>query len=165
LAPPVAAPSRPVFPRSRPLVEPISRADAGFFGSAGFYVRVSIFGALALLLFGILGLRLWSLEVIQGPRYAVAAKQQTFRFVNLPTARAPIVDRDGHILAGTDGRVALVADTAALGQLAPRPLRAGLRMDRFRSRYPHVPVLTAEAALRTLRAQMEAAHAGTAVAE
>jgi penicillin-binding protein 2 len=116
----VAAPPRRVFPRSRPLVEPISRADAGFFGSAGFLVRVSLFGVLALLVFGILALRLWSLQVIRGPRYAVAAKQQTFRYVDLPTTRAPIVDRNGHVVAGSSGRIVLVADTPALGRLDAR---------------------------------------------
>lgn len=45
-------------------------------------------------------------------------------------------------------------DTATLGQAAPRPLKAGLRMERFRTRYPQVPVLSAEAALRELRGQL-----------
>jgi dTDP-4-dehydrorhamnose reductase len=48
-------------------------------------------------------------------------------------------------------------DTASLNQPAPRPLRAGLRTEKFRSRYPEVPVLTAAEGLRVVRAQMASA--------
>ena len=47
--------------------------------------------------------------------------------------------------------------TSALQQPAPRPLRAGLRMDRFRSRFPDVPVLSAAEGLARLRNQLRAA--------
>ena len=47
--------------------------------------------------------------------------------------------------------------TAELGQPAPRPLRAGLEMDRFRAAFPDVPVLSAEAGLAVLRDQLRAA--------
>ena len=47
--------------------------------------------------------------------------------------------------------------TAELRQPAPRPLKAGLRTDRLRREFPTVPVLTAEAALEGLRAQLQAA--------
>lgn len=50
--------------------------------------------------------------------------------------------------------------TPELGQPAPRPLRAGLLMDRFKREFPHVPVLTAEQALQELRRQMVAPLAG-----
>ena len=46
--------------------------------------------------------------------------------------------------------------TAELGQLAPRPLRAGLAMDKFRQTFPDVPVLTARQGLEALRQQMMA---------
>ena len=51
----------------RAIPEPISSAYAGFFGGAGFYVRVGMLAAVALSAFAILGLRLWSLQVLQGP--------------------------------------------------------------------------------------------------
>ncbi len=44
--------------------------------------------------------------------------------------------------------------TASLKQLAPRPLRAGLLMDRFRAAFPSVPVLSAAEGLAVLRAQL-----------
>ncbi len=46
--------------------------------------------------------------------------------------------------------------TASLKQLAPRPLRAGLLMDRFRATFPTVPVLSAAEGLAVVRAQLAA---------
>ena len=47
--------------------------------------------------------------------------------------------------------------TADLGQPAPRPLRGGLEIDRFRTTFPEVPVLSAEAGLVVLRDQLRGA--------
>src|SRR5205085_3180889 len=52
------------LPRVRPVAEPISSAHAGFFGGGGFYVRVGILAAAAISIFGLLALRLWSLQVL-----------------------------------------------------------------------------------------------------
>ncbi|MGE5619659.1 MAG: SDR family oxidoreductase [Sphingomonadaceae bacterium] len=46
--------------------------------------------------------------------------------------------------------------TPELRQPAPRPLRAGLIMDKFKRDFPSVPVLTARQALERLRGQMRA---------
>lgn len=46
--------------------------------------------------------------------------------------------------------------TAELNQPAPRPLKAGLRMDKFKRDFPGVPVLTAEQGLQVLKRQLEA---------
>jgi penicillin-binding protein 2 len=100
-----------------PLIRPISSVEGPFFGSGGFYVRISAVGGVALLLLGVLLLRLWSLQVIQGPRYEGLATRQTFRLVDLPAPRAPIVDTQGRLLAGTDGRLSLTADAARLGRV------------------------------------------------
>ena len=45
--------------------------------------------------------------------------------------------------------------TSELGQPAPRPLRAGLLMDRFRATFPNVPVLSVAEGLAVLKAQLE----------
>jgi penicillin-binding protein 2 len=115
-----------------PLIRPISTVDGPYFGSGSFYVRVSAVGGFAVLLLGILLLRLWSLQVIQGPRYAVQAARQTFRLVDLPAPRGPIVDAHGRLLAGTDGRLSLTADAAKLGKVARdgtwRPNKDGVRL-------------------------------------
>jgi penicillin-binding protein 2 len=101
----------------RPVAEPISSAHAGFFGGAGFYVRVGILAAVAITIFGFLALRLWSLQVLQGPRYAHQAARQTFRYVDLPAPRAPILDVKGRELAGTQGRLVVTADPETLGTI------------------------------------------------
>jgi dTDP-4-dehydrorhamnose reductase len=45
--------------------------------------------------------------------------------------------------------------TASLGQLAPRPLRSGLKVERFRSAFRGVPVLSAAEGLIALRRQAQ----------
>jgi penicillin-binding protein 2 len=96
-------------------VEPVGVVKAGFHGSAGFYFRVGVLGLLALTLFGVLALRLWSLQVIQGPKYAQATSQQAFRTVELPAPRGAIVDLRDRLIAGNEGGAAVAADAAALG--------------------------------------------------
>ena len=73
-------------------VRPYSRADAPYFRSNGFYVRV---GGLAVLIGAavcILLLRAWSIQVLHGPQYTAQANQQSFRTVDIPGPRGPIVD-------------------------------------------------------------------------
>ncbi len=102
------------------MVEPISVVERGFVGSAGFYVRVGVLVAVALSLFGILGLRLWSLQMIQGRHYAQVARAQSFRTILLPAPRASIFDRSGRLLVGTQGRLGVTADVATLGRVDSR---------------------------------------------
>jgi penicillin-binding protein 2 len=98
-------------------VRPVSVAAADFHGSAGFFVRVGIVGLATLVLFGLLALRLWSLQVVRGPHFALAAQQQTFRLIDLPAPRGQIVDANGRVLAGTSGGLAVSVDSAVLGQI------------------------------------------------
>ena len=110
-------PRRPILRRSIPLVEPVSSVDAPFHRSGAFYVRVGGLAVVALALLGVLALRLWSLEVLRGPRYAQLATRQAFRIVDLPGPRGGIVDAKGRLLAGTNGRLAVTADRSTLGTL------------------------------------------------
>ena len=106
--------------RRRPIVQPISSAEQDFVRRPAFYVRVGVLGLVVVTLFGILLLRLWSLQVIQGARFAHAAQAQSFRTVYLPTPRGPIVDRSRRLLVGTTGRLAVTADSASLGAIDSR---------------------------------------------
>lgn len=56
---------------------------------------------------------------------------------------------------GLDDRLIDPISTAEFGQLAPRPLRAGLLMDRFRAAFPDVPVLSVSESLAILKGQLE----------
>jgi penicillin-binding protein 2 len=61
-------------------------------------LRIGILGALALAAFGILFLRLWSLQVLSGDRYLVAARNNQIRTLPLEAPRGAILDRNGHPL-------------------------------------------------------------------
>jgi penicillin-binding protein 2 len=145
----------PSFPR-RPLVEPVSTAERGFFRGAGFFVRVGILSVVALTMFGLLGLRLWSLQVIQGPRFAHVAQAQSFRVIRFPTARAAILDDAGRVLAGTSGQLAVTIDTVGLGKTDKRghwhPNAIGRAQLRRIAWLAHVPLWTLVARVkRSLR--------------
>lgn len=136
------------LPRSLPdagRVRPYSRADAPYFRSPGFFVRV---GGLAVLIGAalcVLLLRAWSIQVLHGPQYTSLANQQSYRTVDIAGPRGPIVDAKGRLLAGTTGHIAVVADVGALGTLdahgwSPSPVGAAAL--RTLSRLADVPVET-----------------------
>ena len=58
---------------------------------------------------------------------------------------------------GLDAGLMDPTTTASLGQTAPRPLKAGLLMDKFRAAFPDVPVLTVAEGLAVVRHQFEQA--------
>ncbi|MBD0328737.1 MAG: hypothetical protein ICV64_01330 [Thermoleophilia bacterium] len=142
-------------------MQPISVADAGFFRSGDFYLRVSAFGLVTFALFALLGLRLWSLQLVQGPRLAAEAKRDVFRHVRLPAPRAAIEDAEGRLLVGTDGRVSVTADADALGALDERgrwhPSAEGRAVLRRFSRLSRVPL--PRLLRRIEREQLRAPHA------
>ena len=82
-------------------------------------LRVGIFGAFALVVFGILFLRLWSLQVLSGTHYLAQAQNNQLRLVRIEAPRGPILDRHGRIL------VSNVPGTAV--QLAIGDVPAGRR--------------------------------------
>ena len=102
------------LPRGRSL-QPYSRADAPYFRSPGFYVRVGGLAVIVAAGVSLLLLRAWSIQVLHGKQYAHAAHTQAFRTVDLLGARGAIVDDNGHLLAGTAGHVVIEADAASLG--------------------------------------------------
>ncbi len=69
-------------------------------------LRVGIFGAFALLVFGVLFFRLWSLQVLSGNHYLNAAQNNQLRLLRVEAPRGPILDRHGRVV------VANVAGTA-----------------------------------------------------
>jgi penicillin-binding protein 2 len=126
-------------------LQPYSRADAPYFRSPGFYVRV---GGLAVLIgaaVAVLLLRAWSIQVLHGPQYTSLANQQSFRTVDIAGPRGPILDAKGRKLADTTGQVVVVADVGALGALDKHgwnPTPAGTIALRKLSKLAHVSVPT-----------------------
>ena len=60
--------------------------------------RVALLGALVVIGFAALLLRLWALQVLSGSHYAAQAQANQIRTVRVQAPRGPIVDRDGQIL-------------------------------------------------------------------
>ena len=103
----------------------------------GLAVRVAVLGGVALLAFGILFLRLWSLQVLSGDEYLNAAQNNQLRLVRVEAPRGPILDRRGRAIvsnvAGTavqlwtadmpkEGRYELVRRLAQVLNVSPAAL-------------------------------------------
>src|SRR5216683_7887546 len=61
-------------------------------------VRLRLIQALILVLLGVLGVRLYLLQIINGARYAEIAENQRIRLLPIPAPRGVIFDRNGHPL-------------------------------------------------------------------
>jgi penicillin-binding protein 2 len=105
----------PRFSSSRPLVEPVSTVEEGYFASFAFYRRVGVVAAVAVLAFALLALRAWSLELLHSTDYLKVSQAQQVRVVNLPAPRGAIVDDKLRPLATAGAQLAVVADASALG--------------------------------------------------
>lgn len=71
--------------------------------------RIALFGSIGLVLFGVLILRLWFLQVVGASDSQAQASANTVRTINIPAPRGDIVDRRGRKLATTQEAVDLVA--------------------------------------------------------
>ena len=117
--------------RRRAMLDAMSAIEAPFHQSGGFYARTGALGLVAIVAFGVLALRLWSLQILQGPRYKSAAASQSYRTVELPAPRGAIVDARHRTLAATEGSLALTADPDSLGEVVDgtwRPTADGRRL-------------------------------------
>ena len=61
-------------------------------------LRVAILAAIALAVFAVLLLRLWSLQVLSGSKYEAAARNNQLRTFPIEAQRGPILDRKGRTL-------------------------------------------------------------------
>jgi penicillin-binding protein 2 len=72
---------------------------------AQFALRVAVLGGVGLVMFAIIFLRLWYLEVLSGDRYLAEAQNNQVREFTVQAPRGEITDRDGKVLV--DNRTAL----------------------------------------------------------
>jgi len=129
--------------RSR--VEPYSRADAPYFHSPGFYVRIGGLAIVVGVVIFTLALRAWSIQILHGPGFKQLATHQAFRTVDMIGPRGAIVDDKGRLIANTTGHVVVVADTNSLGSFDTHGWHAsksGLAALRKLSSLAKVPVKT-----------------------
>jgi penicillin-binding protein 2 len=100
-------------------------------------LRVGILGAVALIVFALLFLRLWSLQVLSGEEYLDAAQNNQLRLVRLEAPRGSILDRRGRPIVSnvpgtavqlwvgdmpSEGRARIVRRLAKVLNVPPREL-------------------------------------------
>ncbi|MEA2011356.1 MAG: penicillin-binding protein 2, partial [Actinomycetota bacterium] len=72
--------------------------------------RLASVGIVLALMLGLLGLRLWTIQVTESDTYTAVAEQNLIRVVPTPAPRGDIFDRNGELLAGTQASLAAVVD-------------------------------------------------------
>ncbi len=72
--------------------------------------RLASVGIVLALMLGVLGLRLWTIQVTETDTYTAVAEQNLIRVVPTPAPRGDIFDRNGELLAGTKASLAAVVD-------------------------------------------------------
>jgi penicillin-binding protein 2 len=75
-----------------------------------FAVRLSVVGIVFVMMFSVVGLRLWVIQVAEGPEIALAAAEQTWIQQSIAAPRGDIFDRNGVLLATSRVVPAVVVD-------------------------------------------------------
>jgi len=96
--------------------DPVSVVDVPYHRSPAFWLRVAVLPLIVTALIGVLGLRLWSLQVIGWRGFAAEASVQAHRHTTLPAPRGEILDNRGRPLVTSSPRLTAVADTELLGR-------------------------------------------------
>src|SRR6185369_2730699 len=96
-------------------------------------IRLRVIQGIVLVLLGLLGVRLYVLQVINGPKYAEVAVNQRIRLLPIPAARGVIFDRDGKMLVDSRPIYNIILsreDTKAINRNSLiEPLSEGLDID------------------------------------
>ena len=117
-------------------------------------LRLRVVGVVVLILFLVLVLRLWSLQIIDGKSYAAAVTRNQVRVVSVAAPRGEIVDRNDTVLVTNVpeqelllSRVTAIDDPSIIGKVAaligqtPAQVELSVKNDRY-SPYEPVPVAT-----------------------
>ena len=75
-------------------------------------LRIGSLGVLFLVLFGVLVLQLWRVQVIEAAENEQQAQRNQVKLVETPAPRGEIRDRNGELLAGTRPALAAIVDGA-----------------------------------------------------
>jgi penicillin-binding protein 2 len=113
-------------------------------------LRIGVLGMLALVVFAVLFLRLWALQVLSGAQYLRAAQNNQLRTVRTPAPRGPILDRNGRVL------VTVRAGTEVQIWPSSLPKSRSLRVSELQAlaRVVDVPLWQIAAAIRKHRADL-----------
>lgn len=117
-------------------------------------LRLRIIAVVVVVLFGVLVLRLWTLQVVEGKSYAAAVTRNQVRVVSVPAPRGEIVDRNGTVLVSNDAQEELllsraeaaqnpsiIGEVAALVGETPKQVQASVNNVQY-SPYEPVPIAT-----------------------
>ena len=115
-------------------------------------VRMRVVGVVVLCLFGVLVLRLWTLQVIDAKSYAEAVTRNQVRVISVAAPRGQIVDRNDTVLVGNNteeeillSRSAVLVHPDIVGKVAalvgetPKTVRTAINNDQY-SPYEPVPI-------------------------
>jgi penicillin-binding protein 2 len=83
---------------SRRFLPPDPRVEEPYRLTPRIAVRIGILGTLAVAVFAVLFLRLWSLQILNGEQLLRAAQNNQRREIRLQAPRGPILDRNGNVL-------------------------------------------------------------------
>src|SRR5437667_8453392 len=96
-------------------------------------VRLRIIQALVLVLLGVLTVRLYLLQIVNGARYAEIAENQRIRLLPIPAPRGVIFDRNGNLLVDSRPIYSIILsreDTKSIDRnILIKPLSDGLKLD------------------------------------
>ena len=105
--------ARPPASPSAPPARPAEESESGHTAVEPYRLtpkrarRVALLGGLVVIGFVALILRLWALQVLAGPQYALRAQANQVRTVRVEAPRGPIVDRNNNVLV-TNAQVTAV---------------------------------------------------------
>ena len=151
---------RPSGPR--PFLPPDPRVEGPYRLTPSLALRIGILGALAVVVFAVLFLRLWALQVLSGAQYLRAAENNQLRTVRVQAPRGPILDEYGRPL------VTNRAGTEVLIWPSDLPRRRAQRLRELRrlARIVDVPVSQIGAAIRKHRSDpLTPVHVKTGVSQ
>ena len=106
--------SRPVPIRPGRFLPRDPRVDAPYRLTPQLLFRIGILGFLVLAAFGVLFVRLWSLQVLSGNEFLVAAQNNQLRLESKEALRGPIKDRAGRVLVDNASATAIKITPAYL---------------------------------------------------
>jgi penicillin-binding protein 2 len=96
-------------------------------------IRLRVIQVLVLVLLGVLGVRLYVLQVVNGSKYSEVAENQRIRLLPIPAPRGVILDRDGDLLVDSRPIYSVILsseDTKAIDRHSLiKPLSQGLDID------------------------------------
>ena len=118
--------------------------------------RAAVLGLVGAILFGVLVVRLWSLQVVTGDEYLAEARANRTLEFRVRAPRGEILDRNGEVLVGNRARTALQLDPARV------PIAASARRKLFDQLAPVID-RTPEWIRKRYRRELEDAPPGSPV--